>query len=543
MAEILLGRLVGPSGFERPVVIKRILPHLAREESFVSMFLDEARIVAGIRHPNVVQVQEAGQEGGELFLAMEYLEGETASGLLKRLIVHDGEKLVPTLAAHIVAEACAGLHAAHELTDAEGEPINLVHRDVSPQNLFVTYAGQVKLLDFGIAKAADRITRTETGIIKGKHEYMSPEQCVGKPLDRRSDIFALGVVLFELLSGKRLFKRENQMAALYAICNEPIPSLLEVAPWVDARLEAVCMRALARKRDERFATALELRHALLTTLQDLSVRGDLGEDLSALMKRMFSDRIASKREMLRRVRSGTTLTSVPRGEVDLSVDIPIVTVTDSGRTGATASRWETVAITTGNPPAPPRPSRGLLVATLRGRSGGDGGRRGTRGARQAWRDRVRSARAASRRVECGLRCAHRYRDGDGPRGERSANLPGERSRGPYRDHTGWRARAHGRHRLRPDAAGGAGSTKRQAHRAGAASTGLCSADPGHRSPGQPAAGAHPDGGISVSTTRECAQSPAGPLTNVGAPGGGTDAGDRAHGVRLHALRVREASWP
>ncbi len=343
MAEILLARLVGPSGFERPVVIKRILPHLAREASFVDMFLDEARIVAGIVHPNVVQVQELGQDGTELFLAMEYLEGESTSGLIKRLVSRD-EALDPLLAAHIVAQACAGLHAAHELVDDEGIAVNLVHRDVSPQNIFVTYGGQVKVLDFGIAKAADRITRTETGVIKGKHEYMSPEQCLGKPLDRRSDVFALGVVLYELIAAKRLFKRSNQMATLHAICEEPVPPLREVAPRVDPELAAICMRALARQREARFATAADMRKELLARLHKLGGGSDLAETLGTLMKRVFADRIEDKREMLRRVRAGSALTHVPRGEVDLSVDIPLLTNSDRGHaTGTTVSRWEKLA--------------------------------------------------------------------------------------------------------------------------------------------------------------------------------------------------------
>ena len=157
MAEILLGRLVGPSGFERPLVIKRILPHLAEQQSFVSMFLDEARLAAQIRHPNVVSVSELGQEGDDLYLVMEYLEGENAAGLIRRSMV-TGKNTDFALCAYIVAEACAGLHAAHELTDPDGNPLRLVHRDVSPQNIFVTYGGAVKVLDFGIAKAADRIT-------------------------------------------------------------------------------------------------------------------------------------------------------------------------------------------------------------------------------------------------------------------------------------------------------------------------------------------------------------------------------------------------
>src|SRR4051794_11133466 len=177
MAEVFLGRVRGPSGFERPVVLKRMLPHLIRQESFVNMFLDEARIVARVRHPNVVQVHELTREGGELFMVMEYLEGESLAGLSRRLMAR-GETLDPEIAAYVVAEACSGLHSAHELRGDDGKSVGVVHRDVSPQNLFVTFAGSVKILDFGIAKAQDRVTRTETGELKGKLDYMSPEQCV-----------------------------------------------------------------------------------------------------------------------------------------------------------------------------------------------------------------------------------------------------------------------------------------------------------------------------------------------------------------------------
>ena len=161
MAEILLGRLLGPSGFDRAVVIKRILPHLARQKQFRTMFLDEARIVAGITHPNVVSVQELGRDGDDIFLVFEYLEGESLS-MLVRALVAKGATPEARLCAHVLAEACAGLHAAHEIADPDLGPRNLVHRDVSPQNVFLTYDGQVKVIDFGIATATDRITRTET---------------------------------------------------------------------------------------------------------------------------------------------------------------------------------------------------------------------------------------------------------------------------------------------------------------------------------------------------------------------------------------------
>jgi serine/threonine-protein kinase len=323
MASILLARVSESSGNELPVVIKRILPHLVRESSFVGMFLDEARIVAGIVHPNVVRVHELGVEGTELFLVMEYLEGESVEGLFKRLTLRE-ELISPKLAAHIIAQACAGLHAAHELTDPDGLCINLVHRDVSPHNLFITYPGRVKVIDFGIAKAADRVTRTETGIIKGKHEYMSPEQCKGRPLDRRSDIFALGAILYELLAGKRLFKRATQLTSLLAITQESVPALSSVIPGVDPRLEAICMQALAGKAADRFATAADMRLALLKAIGDASTETDLDAELAALMKRLFWERIEQKREMLESVRSGSAISYVPRGEVDLWVNVPIV---------------------------------------------------------------------------------------------------------------------------------------------------------------------------------------------------------------------------
>jgi serine/threonine-protein kinase len=322
MAEIVLGRMLGPSGFQRPVVIKRILPHLAREQSFVEMFLDEARIVAGIRHPNVVNVHELGHEEGELFLVMEYLEGESAAGLGRRLRVNS-ETLSHALSAYVVAEAAAGLHAAHELTDNEGNKQNVVHRDVSPQNVFVTYDGQVKVLDFGIATAADRITKTEAGQFKGKFEYSSPEQCRGLPLDRRSDVFALGILLYELSTGTRLFKRAGQLDTLRAICEQPVIPPSESAHGYPEALSAILMKALAKKPKDRYATALEMRRDLLAALRTIHPAGSPDEELGGVMQRLFGDRIAEKKEMLRRVQAGTNIGEIPSVETDASVEIPI----------------------------------------------------------------------------------------------------------------------------------------------------------------------------------------------------------------------------
>ncbi len=346
MAEILLARVVGPHGFDRPAVVKRILPHLAQNPTFVAMFLDEARIVANIRHPNVVQVDELGEHDGELYLAMEYLEGESVGALLGRMLLR-GQSIDAGLAAHIVAEACAGLHAAHELTDGSGTKQNLVHRDVSPQNVFLTYDGDVKLLDFGVAKVKDRLCQTEVGEIKGKFGYMSPEQCRGMELDRRSDIFSLGIVFFETLCGRRLFKRDNGLVAMKAICSSAIPALREVAPGCPEGLEAICMRALSRDRSTRYGTALDMRRDLLAEVRRLVPNREPREALAALMRECFGERMEEKREMLRRVRSGSSITSVPcaydllgdmpalEGQADLALD----TVADTPRRRV---RWTTL---------------------------------------------------------------------------------------------------------------------------------------------------------------------------------------------------------
>lgn len=321
MAEIWLGRLVGPMGFEHPVVLKRILPHLARVPAFVSMFVDEARITSGIKHPNVAQVNELVHEAGELFLVMEYLAGESLAGLLRRLN-KQGRSLDPALAAYVVAEACAGLHAAHELTDEQGFPRDVVHRDISPQNIFITYSGQVKLLDFGIAKAANRSTQTEAGQVKGKFAYMSPEQCQGQPLDRRSDLFSMGIVLWEASLGKRLFHRGSELLTFQAICEAPVLRPSALLAEYPAALEQVCMRALERPRARRYATALELRAALLPVARALGLEDDGETRLGQLMKQVFAERVEAKQEMLLQFQAGGLPSSVPAGEVDEAVELP-----------------------------------------------------------------------------------------------------------------------------------------------------------------------------------------------------------------------------
>lgn len=347
MAEIFLGRLTGPSGFERPVVVKRMLPHLARRPGFGAMFIDEARITARMQHPNVVQVFELGEDGGDYFLAMEYVNGETADALVRRLL-YEGRRLPYALATHVVAEACSGLHAAHELRDDDGNELGVVHRDVSPDNLLVTYFGSVKVADFGIAKGAHRqAAATETGALKGKLPYMSPEQCRGQALDRRTDIFSLGAVLYELTTNRRLFKRPTAPQVISAICSEPILPPSRLVPGYPRALEEVCMRALARSPSDRYPTAAAFRLALVNAMRSLDEPADPAAEIANLMRELFHDRIAEKNDMLRQVREGTASVRVPEEQIETLVDdvpsvieLPVETpASNGGRARARTALW------------------------------------------------------------------------------------------------------------------------------------------------------------------------------------------------------------
>ncbi|MEO1337461.1 MAG: serine/threonine-protein kinase, partial [Myxococcota bacterium] len=311
-------------GFERPVVVKRILPHLVRQQSFVDMFLDEAKTIATIRHPNVVNIHDFRHEDGELFMVMEYLEGETTASLRRRLNKR-GELMPVGLWCHIFSETCAGLHAAHQATNESGMRLNLVHRDVSPPNILVTYDGAVKLIDFGIAKSDYRSSQTDAGHIKGKYAYMSPEQARGKPLDARSDIFSLGVVMFEMTTGRRLFKRETELQTVQAVCNDPIPDPKIVVPDYPDELFRICCKALARAPSERYQSALELRRDLLAFMH-ADKTAPLPEELIAIfMQDMFEDRIEMKRGLLQRVRRGErfeTFTSATDSIIEVSALLP-----------------------------------------------------------------------------------------------------------------------------------------------------------------------------------------------------------------------------
>ena len=301
MAEIHLARQEGIKGFERLVVVKKILPHLAVEEAFLEMFFDEARIASLLNHPNIVQIYDLGQEGDDYFMAMEYLEGESLS-FLEREARKKERYMTPALAAGIVAQVCDGLEYAHAFKRHDGQTMNIVHRDVSPQNIIVLFSGGVKLVDFGIAKAASQMHKTRAGSIKGKLSYLAPEQCLGKPVDHRTDVFSLGIVLWELLTRRRLFKRDSEGATLNAVMNEEIPEIRTMRPQVPVSLAAVAMRALQKAPEERFQSAGEMSAALRDYLLKTGEAAGTAE-ISAFVNGALGERAQNKRSMLERLRT------------------------------------------------------------------------------------------------------------------------------------------------------------------------------------------------------------------------------------------------
>lgn len=261
MAEVFLAKQKSVGGFERLVCVKRILPHLSEEHDFITMFHDEARIVANFNHPNIAQIIEIGTEDGHAFIAMEFIDGEDLRHLYNAQ-AKLGEAIPAVYAAHIVQGVAAGLDYAHARTDIDGEPLGVVHRDISPQNILVSHDGHVKIIDFGVAKAANKASETRVGVLKGKYAYMSPEQAMGDPLDGRTDVFALGIILFEITTGTRLFKRQNELETLHAVIECEILSPSSIVPSYDPALEAILLKSLAHDPNDRFQRAGEFESAL-----------------------------------------------------------------------------------------------------------------------------------------------------------------------------------------------------------------------------------------------------------------------------------------
>ncbi|MEP6862045.1 MAG: serine/threonine-protein kinase [Deltaproteobacteria bacterium] len=290
MAQIYLARQSGLGSFERHVVLKTILRERASDQRFVTMFLDEAKLAATLNHQNIAQVYEVDQADGAYFMAMEYVHGENARAILETTL-RRGWTIPLELAVMIVSGAAAGLHHAHERKGKQGQPLNIVHRDVSPANIMVGYDGSVKVLDFGIAKAEERATKTVGGTIKGKYGYMSPEQCKGKPIDRRSDIFALGICLYELTTLRRAFKGNDDFETMKRIVAGDVILPSVVVAGYPRELEAIILTAMANDPNARFQTAQEMTEALDAFAVRMKLTGS-----NTAMGRFMTQVFGSKKE-------------------------------------------------------------------------------------------------------------------------------------------------------------------------------------------------------------------------------------------------------
>jgi serine/threonine-protein kinase len=319
MARVFLAVVHGPSGFSKLVVVKTIRVHLSEEIDAITMFLDEARVAGRLNHPNVVQTYEIAEYDGRHALVMEYLEGQSLAVILRRAREEKTGLTVP-MCLRVISEALNGLHYVHELKDFDGTAMNLVHRDVSPQNIFVTYDGQVKVLDFGIAKAGTSPTETKAGIIKGKVPYMAAEQFLGEGIDRRVDIFAVGAVLWQVATGHRLWKGDADGKVVNRVIQGDIPKPSSVNPLVHPELERVCMRAMSRDRDERYGTSLELQRDIDQVIEQMNssvTARDVGVNVASAfadVRRQLTDVIERQLSKASSVPSGAgpEFLSVPR---------------------------------------------------------------------------------------------------------------------------------------------------------------------------------------------------------------------------------------
>ena len=313
MAEIFQGKTAGAEGFEKDLVIKRILPHFSEDEAFVKMFIDEASLTAKLQHANIVQIFDFDLAEGAYYIAMEYIEGEDLSSVLKDGHAA-GRPLSVAQCVWVTMELAKGLHYAH-VKEHKGKPLNIIHRDISPHNAMIAYNGEVKLMDFGIAKAAERSTKTQAGTVKGKVAYMSPEQARGKPLDARSDLFALATVLWEMLTFRRLFLRDSDFETLTAVLKEPAEPPSRVRPGIDQELDDIILTALEKDRDQRQKNVEEFNREL-TRWYYKHVNDLEAEKLRPYMQQLYSGKIHRLRAELAEVDPTQRGAERPRGAAE-----------------------------------------------------------------------------------------------------------------------------------------------------------------------------------------------------------------------------------
>ncbi|MCU0672455.1 MAG: serine/threonine protein kinase [Myxococcota bacterium] len=482
MATLFLGRRTGASGFSKPVAIKVVHAHLADDPSFVEMFVDEALLCARIQHPNVVHVEELRESNGTHLLVMEYVAG-CSLGQLLRALAKRQRRMTPELAVHVAIHVLDGLHAAHELKNEQGAPMEVVHRDVSPDNVLLAWQGHVKLIDFGVAKAMSRRTQTSGSMLKGKIRYMSPEQAFGRAVDRRTDVYALAIVLWECLTMRRLFSGSGaDLELLEQVRNPTIVPPSQLVSDLPPALDAILLKALAREANDRYASAREMRRALADAMPRAASLD--GSDLAELLRAVMADEIEAQRAKLA---SDAEALDVPVVVDGAEADEPLRTMTISmaglsSPSGLISAESSATSGTAQLPPAssasstsiaspmaaPPtrETSRssgllyalggGLLVALAGGTDGDPAGaaRRGDRGraAERAERcdERSRSRRERGRRERHNFgrgergRCERRERRERGryERGKRGRRKRGRRKRGRRKRGRRERSRAH-----------------------------------------------------------------------------------------------------
>ncbi len=302
MASVFLGRARGVAGFERVVAVKVCHPHLRVDEEFAEMFLDEARLAAKIHHPNVVSTLDVGDDDGRLYLVMEYIEGDRLSGLIKAAGKR-GRRIPPPVAARIFIDMLSGLHAAHELADNDGNDLSVVHRDVSPQNVLVGVDGVARITDFGIAKTEARVAEVGAAQIKGKLAYMAPEQIEGAMVTRRTDIYAAGVVLWETLTGRRLFRGDTDLDTVQLVINGDVRPPSEIVTDLDPVFSAIVMKAIERDPEKRFATAVAFAEAL----EDLPIKVANARLVSTLVHDLQGATLSARRDLVKRIGEGEVI--------------------------------------------------------------------------------------------------------------------------------------------------------------------------------------------------------------------------------------------
>ncbi|MEZ4394585.1 MAG: serine/threonine-protein kinase [Polyangiales bacterium] len=331
MAEVFRGESTSVAGFKKQVAIKRVLSHLASNEKFIRMFLDEARLSARLTHTNIVQVFDIGHVENTYFIVMEFIDGLNLKHVIEHLRAR--HQSVPMhIAAHIASKVCEGLFYAHELTDSEGRPLNIVHRDISPPNVLISKRGEVKITDFGLAKAAVAVEKTEPGVVKGKFSYLSPETALGRDADAQADIFAVGIMLWEMLAGRKLFQGESDYATVKLVQQAMVPSIRSINPAVPEEMERILRVALAKDKRQRYPTAQAMGEELSSFLFSHQLRVT-PLDVGRLVSEVVAERDVTKSGLSRK--EGSTIETLIQEELLAFTSLGDPSASLGGASGAT----------------------------------------------------------------------------------------------------------------------------------------------------------------------------------------------------------------